>query len=434
MISIYVRSFGRALEALRVIKETDREQLLLVRDETGRRYVLRQFSGSGAVYQALRTAHCPHTPNIEAVEEQDGQVSVLEEYIQGDTLAFLLEAGALPVDDVRRIMIQLCDALEVLHGLAIVHRDIKPENVILRGDEAVLIDFDVSRLSKPERSTDTQVMGTAGYAAPEQFGFTQTDRRADIYALGVLLNELLTRQHPSKVLVEGTFRPIVKKCLEVNMDQRYDSVTALRHDLEKTAHAGGRRIRRAILGLAILLVLGGVTLLWGGQSSSSDTPPSDTVSAVAEDWQETVEPGAVRFQYDLDGDGTAEDYFFGVGFLMEENGETLIRQIRQDEFALGLSDSQRRQVIPCVWRQTDSGPEPAADFASLLDTPSLTLWRVPPTEGEAPALESLDYDSWQGGLQMNFAAHQAGTWLYEARADLDGQPLTATAISIIRQE
>ena len=213
--------FSRPLDVEKGFKENGRGQVLLVRDTTsGTRYILRSFSGNAEVYHRLQAAACPHVPRIEAVAEQDGQVWVLEEYIQGDTLAFLLEVGPLPADDAGRVLVQLCDALEILHSLGIVHRDIKPENVILRRSEAVLIDFDVSRLCKPEQPADTRVMGTAGYAAPEQFGFTQTDRRADIYALGILLNELLTKQHPSKALTEGPFRPVVEKCIEVNMDKR----------------------------------------------------------------------------------------------------------------------------------------------------------------------------------------------------------------------
>ena len=160
--------FSRPLDVEKVFKENGRGQVLLVRDTTsGTRYILRSFSGNAEVYHRLQAAACPHVPRIEAVAEQDGQVWVLEEYIQGDTLAFLLEVGPLPADDAGRVLVQLCDALEILHSLGIVHRDIKPENVILRGSEAVLIDFDVSRLCKPEQPADTRVMGTAGYAAPE---------------------------------------------------------------------------------------------------------------------------------------------------------------------------------------------------------------------------------------------------------------------------
>lgn len=213
------------------------------------------------------------------------------------------------------------------------------------------------------------------------------------------------------------------------MDRRYASVTDLQRDLEKMAH-GGKRRWWAALGAIILLAVGVVFLLNGGEQPV--TQP-DAQTAV-EDWTTDVKPDALRFQYDLDGDGTAEDYLFGVGFLMEENGQTEIWKIRQDEFALGAMDGQWRRVVPCVWRETDGGPEPVSGFAALLDGTDLKLWRVPPTGGDAPAVERLEYGGWQGGAQMRFESEQTGTWLYEARAELDGQSLVATAISIIRQE
>ena len=428
--------FSRPLAVEKVLKENDRGRVLLVRDTAAStRYILRSFSGSAEVYHRLRAAACPHVPRIEAVAEQGGQVWVLEEYIQGDTLAFLLEAGPLPADDAGRVLVQLCDALEILHGLGIVHRDIKPENVILRGSEAFLIDFDVSRLCKPEQPADTQVMGTAGYAAPEQFGFTQTDRRADIYALGILLNELLTKQHPSKALTEGPFRPVVERCIEVNMDKRYDSVVQLRRDLQKAAPTGKKRRPRLLLLLAVLVLAGAAVVFAGTRRQAAPGPEPSPAQSTVEDWPEDPKPDALRFRYDLDGDGTEEEYVFGVGFLMDEDGQTLLRQIRQDEFRLGPSDGQRREVVPCVWRfGADGELQPAGDFAKLLENAEITLWRVSPSGIEAPEISPLEDSTWQGGINMNFMYRQAGTWLYEARAELDGQSLSATAISIVVQE
>ena len=103
--------------------------------------------------------------------------------------------------------------------------------MILRGSDAVLIDFDASRIVKPERTADTVVLGTTGYAAPEQFGLSQTDGRADIYSLGVLLNVMLTGEHPSRKLAEGKAGRIVRRCTMMNPDQRCRSVLELREAL-----------------------------------------------------------------------------------------------------------------------------------------------------------------------------------------------------------
>jgi serine/threonine protein kinase len=83
----------------------------------------------------------------------------------------------------------------------------KPSNVMLKPNgDVTLIDFGTAREFKNRAMVeDTTCLGTRGYAAPEQFGFSQTDARADIYAMGVLLNEMLIRQHPAKKLAEGVY-------------------------------------------------------------------------------------------------------------------------------------------------------------------------------------------------------------------------------------
>ena len=170
---------------------------------------------------------CPHLPQIFEVAEKDGKLLVLEEYIQGDSLDSLLKCGPLNSRQARDIAMQVCQALWVLHGLGAVHRDVKPENILMRGSEAVLIDFDASRLQKPGQQNDTVVLGTTGYAAPEQFGLSQTDGRADIYALGVVINVMLTGEHPSRQLAEGRMGRIVRRCTMTNPDQRYRDILRL---------------------------------------------------------------------------------------------------------------------------------------------------------------------------------------------------------------
>ena len=192
-------------EVVKVLRDTPRGNVSQLRHtQSGRRFLLRRFQGDGAVYRELLHVRCANLPQIVEVAEKDGAALVLEEFITGDRLDTLLESGPLPPGQTRRIARQVCAALYALHSLGAVHRDVKPDNIILRGDEAVLIDFDASRLYKPERTTDTVVLGTTGYAAPEQYGLSQTDGRADIYSLGVTMNIMLTGKHPSLELAGGS--------------------------------------------------------------------------------------------------------------------------------------------------------------------------------------------------------------------------------------
>ena len=215
-------------DTLRVLKQSPRGTVSVVRHKkSGTRYVFRRYSGSGEVYRRLLPVLCPHLPQIMEAAEQDGQTAVLEEYVQGDTLAELLMGARLTEREARKVTMQLCQALHVLHSMGAVHRDVKPENVILRGSDAVLIDFDAARIYKDESESDTQVLGTTGFAAPEQYGIFQSDERADIFSLGVLLNIMLTGKHPSREMTAGKMGRIVRKCTMTAPEQRYQSARAL---------------------------------------------------------------------------------------------------------------------------------------------------------------------------------------------------------------
>lgn len=215
-------------DTLHALKQSPRGAVSVVRHKkSGTRYVFRRYSGSGEVYRRLLPVLCPHLPQIMEAAEQDGQTAVLEEYVQGDTLAELLMGARLTEREARQVTMQLCQALHVLHSMGAVHRDVKPENVILRGSDAVLIDFDAARIYKVASESDTQVLGTTGFAAPEQYGIFQSDERADIFSLGVLLNIMLTGKHPSREMAAGKMGRIVRKCTMTAPEQRYQSARAL---------------------------------------------------------------------------------------------------------------------------------------------------------------------------------------------------------------
>ena len=184
-------------------------------------------NGSSEVYRKLLSVSCPNLPKIMEVGEKDGRTVLLEEHVQGDTLSEILQGGLVSTAQAKKMCRQLCSALWVLHSMGVVHRDVKPDNVMIRGKEAVLIDFDASRIYKNANQEDTQILGTTGFAAPEQYGLSQSDGRADIYALGVLLNIMLTGEHPSRKLASGRMGRIVQRCTMVNPEKRYKNILHL---------------------------------------------------------------------------------------------------------------------------------------------------------------------------------------------------------------
>ena len=428
----------------RELKNGERGTVFLLREKnTGRRYVLHHFRGSAEVYERLRDVECPYLPRVEAVAERDGRVLVLEEYIQGDTLAFLLEERPLNEEQAREILVQVCHGLKVLHSLGVVHRDVKPENIILRGDEAVLIDFDASRVPKPERNTDTRVMGTTGYAAPEQFGFSQTDARADIFALGILLNEMLTRQHPARELAPGALRPIIEKCIEVNVDKRYSSVDELLAAL--TAHRSKGEERRRwwwllpATAVVVAVVLVAALLLPGvgtsgpempgiaegppvqGAETPDDTrePPQVSLRQSKILWHGDSEVYGTEFYYDLDGDGTEEEYLFAAMY-------NFVDQPRLLQHSGSAIDDKPEvlEVVGAVWVKTgEETYEPVDTFATLLTDSVVNLRQIEGEhEGVVEEIGAL-YGVWPGAIRATF--EHVGRWYYECSAELNGEILTA---------
>ena len=146
-------------------------------------------------------------------------------------MGVMLQDALFTADETRQILRQLCRALWVLHSMGAVHRDVKPENIILRGSDAVLIDFDAARFHKADSGSDTQILGTTGFAAPEQYGLSQSDASSDIYALGILINVMLTGQHPASQLADGRWGRIVTRCTQVNPDRRYKTVLRLLNEI-----------------------------------------------------------------------------------------------------------------------------------------------------------------------------------------------------------
>lgn len=430
--------FQNCFDLEKELKTSERSKISLVRDkETRKRHICLQFTGSSEVYRKMQGIDCPYLPNIEEVIEQDGQTMVLEEYIQGDTLAYLLEERPLPEELVRPIAIQVCQALETLHSIGIVHRDIKPENIILRGDEAVLIDFDASRVSKPERVTDTQVMGTTGYAAPEQYGFAQTDARADIYAFGVLLNEMLTRQHPARALAQGNLTPIIEKCIEVNMDKRYGSAKELLTALEKPVQPAKPSRRKLWLLLpAVLLIAAAIWagILWENPDSTqpdalpqesektdNDTaePPDVSLQQRKLSWNGDLDIYGTTFHYDLDEDGEREEYVFAAMFNFVDEPRLL------QNSGTAIDDKPEvLEVVGAVWKQIgEKIYEPVEAFAPLLSSTTVTVRQI---EGEHEGIvEEIGtlYGIWPGAIRATF--EYVGLWYYECSAVLAGETLTA---------
>lgn len=197
------------------------------------RKVLRVYDRD--IYRELKEQAHPFFPRIyECVETGDSLVLV-EEYIQGQSLEERLETeGVFSEEEMRPLMSDICEALRVLHErpVPVIHRDVKPSNILLTKDHQIkIVDFNIARHYEDGQERDTVVMGTTKYAAPEQYGYAQTDVRTDIYALGVMMNYLLTGKYPSEELYSGGLTPVIQKCMQFDPDKRYQSAAELEADI-----------------------------------------------------------------------------------------------------------------------------------------------------------------------------------------------------------
>lgn len=212
------------MKTLQIIKQDNDKTISLVEHETTHtKYIQKDLNYYDKIlYQTLQKIKNPYLPKIFVVQENDNQLTLLEEYIEGNTL----DQQILSKEDVRNIMHQLCECLNTLHKLnpPIIHRDIKPENIIYHNNKVTLLDFGIARFLDSRKSKDTLILGSVGYAAPEQFGFQQSNPQTDIYALGKLMNYLLNGSLEHQNNIPFDLKQIILKATQLDYKNRYKSV------------------------------------------------------------------------------------------------------------------------------------------------------------------------------------------------------------------
>ena len=184
------------------------------------------------VYHRIRSAGVPGLPRIFHMDEEGGTLTLIEEYISGDTLRDIIKRnGAFSDRQIFSIMLRLCSILEAIHGIEppVIHRDIKPSNIILtQSGEVYLLDLNAAKLEDAKKQEDTVLLGTYGYAAPEQYGFGSSTIQTDIFAVGMVMNTMARGSYSREIASGSVFSEIIKKCVMLNPDERYVSATELK--------------------------------------------------------------------------------------------------------------------------------------------------------------------------------------------------------------
>jgi eukaryotic-like serine/threonine-protein kinase len=286
---------------------------------------LKLFSGPEATSAAAREQvlaearaaaafNHPHIASVHDVLDVDGQVAIVFEYVEGETLADRLKRGRLTTDETVAIGLQLTDALAAAHQHGIVHRDLKLANIAITSDGIVkVLDFGVARVMPPEADADAALttfagfVGTLGYAPPEQALGQSVDARADVFAMGVVLFEMLSARRPFpgrdavtvvQAMLSGepprvrSLAPevppeldgLIARMLARDPARRPSSARQVRDTLESLAPTARgsaaappvRRRRRwavaLLLATALTAALSG-TILWNRPAATADRPP-----------------------------------------------------------------------------------------------------------------------------------------------------------------
>lgn len=230
----FLRGGCRVLSCLGAGRE---RSVYLIEDLSGKKYILKKAVGEEAALlkkeaRQMEKYDFSFLPRFFCFQEENGEAYLLRGYIEGDTLEEIIERdGAMSVQRAGVIAERLCDISAKLHSQEppLVHRDIKPSNIVLTPEgNLFLIDFGTVREYDPDLSRDTEIIGTRGTAAPEQYGFCQTDARADIYALGVTYCYLLTgevygRGRKAYDALSGECRQIIERCTKLDPQERYQT-------------------------------------------------------------------------------------------------------------------------------------------------------------------------------------------------------------------
>ena len=379
----------------------------------------------------LATLNHAHIGAIYGLDEHEGAQFIAMELVEGRTLEEKLKDGPLPIEDALQIGLQIAEALEAAHDKGIVHRDLKPANIMLTPDGVVkVLDFGLAKAfagvpseASPAHSPAlslamTQqglILGTAGYMSPEQASGQATDQRADIWAFGVLLYEMLAGLPPfsgesvphilADVLrtepdwkrlpkqLHPRLRLLLERCLEKKVRNRYHSVADVRVDIEK------------VLGDPLGVTQAASTIAQPTQPAWRRVLPTTAlvivaavITAVAV-WVGT-RPGprpVNRFDHDIPAGQTFRFPAFNV-LAFSRDGRSIVYNTT-DGLYLRSMDAREARLIPGT-EDPLADPEFSPDGQSIIFiTPGDVLKRMPISGGAPVELtritpgSSLSYDS-----------------------------------------
>ncbi len=260
--------FVRDYEILEALAVTEECETLYVRERKHKQYAVAKCYMDKALLSTSRESSILRSlvhhglPRFICEYENENCLCVVREYVSGMPLSDMAKEHHFTEQEAVDITLQLCGILSYLHSQnpPVIHRDIKPQNIIIDNSGKVkLIDFGISRNYDVNAKKDTVFFGTQEFAPPEQYGFSQTDNRADLFSLGIVFGWLLTGETEVEKVSErleiSRFAKIYRKCTEFSPKDRYPSADKLKEALLHSCGEQRRSVRRAAAVLISILLL-----------------------------------------------------------------------------------------------------------------------------------------------------------------------------------
>jgi serine/threonine-protein kinase len=397
----------------------------------------------------LASLNHAHIAAVHSLDEHDGTLYIAMELVEGETLESRLKAGPLSVDDSLQIALQIASALEAAHEKGVVHRDLKPANVMVTQNGVVkVLDFGLAKAfsgdpneASPGHSPAlsmamTQqglILGTAGYMSPEQASGQATDQRADIWAFGVVLYEMLTGQplfsgesvphilaavlrlEPDWDRLPAKLHPrlgrVLARCLKKKPRERYHSIADVRIDIEEiAADPEGAKLEAARPETVARRPIAG----WIAAAVATTA-----VLAVAAAWTLWPDPpprSLMRFDYDV-----PESLQFRIAgrpiFALSRDGRRFVVNTGQGLYLREMSDLEARPIPGTEAVLTNPFFSPDGQSVAYFSPADVAFKRIS-ISGGAPVLMAAGVDnpfgaSW-GGDGMILAGQTEGVVRFPA--------------------
>ena len=232
----------------------------------GRKIQAEMLQNEMEILQKLTEMGLTGIPKAYRIFEENGGVYLLREYIEGTPLSqMVMQKGGIQERELCKISLKICQAVENFQKLEdpMIHRDIKPENIVVTPTgETVFIDFGTMRSYKKDSQRDTFVVGTRGTAAPEQYGYRQTDQRTDVYAIGQTMLYMVTESYEldqlSECKISRKLKKIIEKACSFEPDKRYADAAELRKAIEKCQEDNRKVVHKKAGAAAGLITAAGI--------------------------------------------------------------------------------------------------------------------------------------------------------------------------------